>query len=121
MKTVIESKDHESVLAEWRGTQAKIWAFHPSRKRMAISLSRGSENEALYVVGIACEHLAGPFRWDHADISIVADPPNQWGEVRRHVVDKQAGFDLVCSDVAMVRGPAVLPIDPFDNFIGGAK
>lgn len=118
MKSVIDPKDHESVLAEWRGTQAKVWAFHVSHSRMAISLTRPGEGETLYVVGIACERFSGPLRWAHADISVTKEPPNQWGEVLCRLTDKQAGFELLCSDVAVVRGLATVPNDPFDNFFG---
>jgi hypothetical protein len=88
---------------------------------MAIILERKGElHEFLYIVGIACEYLSGPFRWDQANITIITEPPNQWGEVRRHIADKQAGFELVCSDVSIARGPGSPPADPFEGFFGGA-
>lgn len=121
MKTIIAPKDQESVLTEWRGAKAAIWAFHISRKRMAIILDREGDQEALYIVGLACEHLSGPFRWDQANITITTEPPNQWGEVRRRITDKQAGFELVCSDVTIARGPGGVPNDPFENFFGDAS
>ena len=117
MREIIEPKDHESVLAQWSGAYAKIWIFHISRKRLAINLSRKDGQEALFIVGIACERISGPFRWDEADIAIITEPPNQWGEVRRRIVDKQAGFELVCSDVTIAHGPDGVPNDPFDNFL----
>jgi hypothetical protein len=116
MKTIIQPEDYESVLALWRGARARIWIFHISRKRMAIKLSKQDLHEALYVIAIACERFAGPFRWDQANITIVTEPPNQWGEVRHRVVDADAGFELVCTDVVIVRGPEGPPADPFDSF-----
>jgi len=121
MKTIIDPKDQESVLTEWRGAKAAIWAFHISLKRMAIILERkGEQHEFLYIIGRTCEHLSGPFRWDQANITVITDPPNQWGEVRRHIVDKQAAFELICSDVTIARGPGGPPRDPFENFFGDA-
>lgn len=121
MKTLIDPSTHESVLAQWRGSFAKIWIFHVTRNRMAIMLSRKGEQEAVYVVALGCERLSGPFSWKDASLSVVVDPPNQWGEVRRHILDKQAGFELLCSDMAMFSGPSAVPDDPFENFIEEAK
>jgi hypothetical protein len=121
MKAIIDPKDQESVLMDWRGAKAAIWAFHISHKRMAIILERkGDLHEFLYIVCRTCEHLSGPFRWDQADITIITEPPNQWGEVRRRITDKQAGFELVCRDVTVARGPGGVPKDPFDNLFGDA-
>ena len=121
MKTIIDPKDQESVLAQWQGAQAKIWLFHVTHNRLAISLFRKGEHEVIYVVAVACEHISGPFSWDKANLAVITEPANQWGEVRRRVVDKQAGFELLCSDVVIVRGHGSVPDDPFDNFIGEAK
>lgn len=121
MKTLVETKNHESVLAQWRGAQAKIWLFHVTHNRMAIMLSRKDQSEVIYIVAVACEHISGPLSWNLADVSVITEPANQWGEVRRRVVDKQAGFELLCSDVAIVRGPPSVPEDSFENFLGDAK
>jgi hypothetical protein len=119
MKKIIEPKNHDSVLAQWRGARAKIWIFHVSHNRMAIDVSKKGERDALYIVAVGCERISGPFCWDDADIAVITEPPNQWGEVRRRIVDKHAGFELVCSDVTIAHGPAGVPNDPFDNFLDG--
>jgi len=117
MKTIIEPKKHELVLAQWQGAQAKVWLFHVSHNRMAISLYRKGEHDAIYVIAVACERISGPFCWNQAKVIITDEPPNQWGEVRRRIVDSQAGFELLCSDVVIARGPASVPDDPFDKFL----
>ena len=117
MKKLVETNKQESVLADWRGARAKLWMFHVTHNRMAISLSRKGEHEALYIICVACERLSGPFHWDQADIRIITEAPNQWGEVRRRIVDTQAGFELLCSDVVIIHGAASVPTDPFDNFL----
>lgn len=121
MKTLIDPKHHDSILAQWSGSEAKVWIFHVTHNRMAIMLSRTGQQEAVYVVALGCERLSGPFSWKEANLSIVTEPPNQWEEVRRHILDKQAGFDLLCSDVAVFCGPPAVPDDPFENFAGDAK
>jgi hypothetical protein len=120
MKTLIDPKDYESVLAGWRGAQAKIWIFHVTHNRLAISLYRNGEQEALYIVAIGCEHIVGPFSWKEADVNIVTEPPAQQGMIHHRVVDKNAGFDLLCSGVAIARGPASVPESSFENFLGDA-
>ena len=121
MKTLIDPKNHESVLTEWRGAEAKLWIFHVTHNRLAISLFRKGGQEAIYIVGIGCEHISGPFSWKDADVKIISEPPNQWAEIRHRVVDEKAGFDLLCSSVTITRGPASVPDSPFENFLGGAK
>jgi hypothetical protein len=118
MKTIVSPNEHDTILAQWRGAEARILAFHISHKRMAICLSKPDEREFLYIVAVSSEHISGPFCWNHADVSVVSEPPNKWGEVIRRVVDKQAGFELTCSDVVVLLGPGGLPNDPFDGFIG---
>jgi len=121
MKTLIDPESHEYVLAQWHNASARIWIFHVSLKRMAIMLSRKDDTEALYIIAIGCEYLSGPFSWEDANISTIADPPNHWGEIRYHIVDKQADFDLRCSSVVVLRGPSAVPIDSFENFLEDAE
>lgn len=106
------------MLAQWHGTRAKIWLFHVTHNRMAIHLARKGEREGIYVIAVGCERLVGPFSWDQANMTVVTEPPNQWGEVRRRIVDRQAGFELLCSDVVIAHAPVGVPEDPFDNFLG---
>jgi|SoiMethySBSTD1v2_1073268.scaffolds.fasta_scaffold2679575_1 hypothetical protein len=121
MKTLIDPQKHESILTEWRGAQAKIWIFHVSHNRLALCLFRTGEHEVIYIVAIGCEHISGPFSWKEADVEIITDPPNQWGEIRYRVVDKKAGFELLCSGVAIARGPEGVPESPFENFLDDTK
>ena len=70
---------------------------------MVLNLSRKDEQEALYLVAVGCERISGPFHWEPAEVSILTEPPNQ-REVYRRILDKQAGFELLCSDVVIARG-----------------
>jgi hypothetical protein len=118
MKIYIEEKDNEAVLERWRGAQAKVWLFHVSLNRLAISLFRDGEREAVYIVGIGCEHISGPFSWKGANLSIVIDPPGRPESLGRHrIIDKKAGFELLCAGVGIVQGPAAVPPNPFDGFL----
>ncbi len=86
--------------------------------RMAINLFRKGEQESLYIVAVGCERISGPLQWERANVTLVTEQSNQWGEIRRRVVDSQAGFELLCSDVTVACGPAGVPDDPFDRFFG---
>ena len=120
MKTMITPKEHGPALAKWRGAEAKLWLFHVSHNRMAIQLYRKGEQESLYIVALGCERISGPLQWDHAGILLRTEQPNHRGEVRQRLVDSHAGFELLCSDVAMVRMPPAVPPNPFDGFFMSA-
>jgi hypothetical protein len=117
METIVDLQAQNSILNEWRGANAKIWLFHVTHKRLALHLFRTDEHEAIYIVAVSCEKIAGPFSWKNADISIAVEQDSQ-GESVYHVLDRQAGFELLCSGgVVMARGPQMVPMDPFRNFI----
>ena len=116
---LIDPRDHKSELEQSRGTEAKIWIFHVTLNRLAIGLFRKCDPEALYIVAIGCEHLSGPFSWEEANLSII-EGQNDHGEVRHRVIDHRAGFELLCADVAMSRGLAAVPNNPFDGFLRDA-
>ena len=115
MKTLTAPSEQESELVKWSGAHAKVWLFHVTHNRMVICLFRKGEHESLYIVAVGCEHIAGPLQWDPVLITLVTEQPNSWGEVRRRIVDRQAGFELLCSDVTIVRGALGVPNDPFDG------
>lgn len=115
MKTLIKPADRVSVVALWRGAEAKLWLFHVTHNRMAIQLCRDDQEDVLYMVAIGCERISGPLCWEPADIVLRSGPPDQWGEVRQHLVDSEAGFELVCSDVTIVRMPPAVPDNPFNG------
>jgi hypothetical protein len=116
MSTIIEPVNHELMLLQWRGAQADVCLFHITFRRLGIMLSRVREREALYVLGVSCKQISGPFSWGQADLSIMHEPANQSGEVFRRIIDTQAGFQLLCFDVTLVHGTAGVPPDPFSGF-----
>jgi hypothetical protein len=114
MKTYIRPADYESVLAEWSGAYAQIWTFHVSHKRLAIALSKDdNRDQSLYVLAGGCIQMSGPFSWKDACLSIVDDRLIPGLETPRRILDKLAGFEIWCTDVAMFKGLPSAPADPF--------
>ena len=120
MKTVIDPKQNGTILLQWRGADAKIWMFDVSLKRLGIRLSRKDEAEVLYIVAITCEHIVGQFSWKNADLLVATGRNNEYGEPICSVTDSKAGFELLCSSVVLVKGPATDLDKTFDSFLGDA-
>jgi hypothetical protein len=121
MKTVVDRPDQAAILAQWRGARAQIWIFDVSLKRMAIRIYRSQELELIYITAVGCKHIAGPFSWEKSDLSIETNPKNAEIPTDCRIVDKEAGFELRCSDARVVRGPATDFDKTFDNFIVETK
>ena len=115
MKTLIDLNQYAAMLAKWRGASARIWIFDVSLTRLGVRLLRRDEPEVLYIVGISCEHISGPFSWDDSDISI--SWKDESGGPCDYVIDKTAGFELQCQGVVMACGPATDFDKTFDNFL----
>lgn len=118
MKTVIAPDLRDSELLKCSGANAKLWMFHATHKRFAIMLSRPGGAEVVYIVAIGCEHIAGPFCWNDADISIMSRPSTTSKLGLECIVDKVAGFELVCSAVTLVTAPAGDYDTTFEGFLG---
>jgi len=118
MKKIINRKDQDSALAQWRGARAQFWIYDVSLKRMAIRLYRPDAKEVIYVTAIGCEHIVGPFAWEGADVSIEIDPVGAEHPKTCRVIDKHAGFELLCSDARVVRGPSTDFEKTFEKFLG---
>lgn len=112
MKTIIEEGMRTDELERWQGARATVWMFHATLKRLALRLSRGGGAEVLWVVGVGCRHIVGPFAWDNA--RVVIDAKDNEARVR----DARAGFELWCSSVTVAKGPATDYDTTFDDFLG---
>jgi hypothetical protein len=116
MKTVIDPSQYNAMLAKWRGASARIWIFDVSLTRLGIRLSKLDEPEVLYIVGVSCEHIVGPFSWQESEVSIAVK--SESGESFDLLFDKKAGFALRCLGIVMVRGSATDLDKTFANFLG---
>jgi hypothetical protein len=112
MKTIITSGLQTEELNRWHGTRAAIWMFDVSHRRLALLLFRPDAPEALYIVGVGCEWITGPFSWDMADLRLAH------GEHQERVTDAKAGFELRCSSVTLVKSASVDPSTSFEGFLG---
>ena len=108
MRTLVRDVDSASVLDKWQGAKAEIWIFDLSFRRLALLLTKADVDEILYVVGVGCEHISGPFRWYDARLSITASDTKRsegTGDFLTRLFDQGVGFELLCgSGVWLVRG-----------------
>ena len=101
MREFIAEHDYQRVLAEWRGVRAKIWQFHPSLGRLALQLYRADRPEMLYVTGVSCTQIEGPFSWENCRVELV-ETPNESGAPTTLLRDDTVGFRLRSRGVGMV-------------------
>jgi hypothetical protein len=108
VRTAVKAEDQSSVLAQWQGAHAEIWIFDLTFRRLALLLTKPEVEDILYVAGMGCCHITGPFRWDNAQLSITPSDSRMsdvTGEPLTRLFDQGAGFELLCrSGVGLVRG-----------------
>src|SRR5882672_6239296 len=100
IRTCTEVADQNFLLAEWRGARAEMWIFHVTFRRLAVLLRLPETSEVLYIVGLGCRHITGPFSWQNAELSVSALAPSGSeapGEHLSRVYDQDGQFELVCS------------------------
>lgn len=115
MKTLVPVEQRRSKLIEWRGSDAKIWIYDVTFGRLAFRLSKGKCENVMYVVGISCERIAGPFSWKDCDIDF-EEVRSADGSVIK-ISDRRIGMELLCSDVVLVSGPATDFDRSFGDFV----
>lgn len=83
---------------------------------MGIRLYRDFEPDALWVCGVNCKHITGPFSWEESDVSIQLEPSIEpfHGYAPGSILDKRAGFERRCGTAILVH--ASLGERPFDRF-----
>ncbi|GAA3953648.1 hypothetical protein GO495_31480 [Chitinophaga oryziterrae] len=97
MDKVIDRNNFDEVLEKYRGANAQVWLFHISHKRLAIRLSRHNEKKDLYIIGITCDYIRGPFSWKNAEIKIYKEENKEILEPVTRVVDLNADFEFITS------------------------
>jgi hypothetical protein len=107
VRTVVRVEDQPSVLAQWQRARAEIWIFDLSFRRLALLLTKAEVNDILYVTGIGCRYITGPFSWDNARLSIAPSDTtrsNITGNPLTRLFDEGAGFELLCDSGVLVHG-----------------
>ena len=100
----IQEEDWASELKQLHGSRAKIWLFSTTFSRLAIIFERADEAEVVFIVGVGCESINGPFAWKASKV-IVEDVMEPMFYARRRVRDVDAKFELTCSSVLVLKGP----------------
>lgn len=118
MRPLILVRDTETLLREWRTAHARVACFHATHNRLAIMLSKEGVDEVIYLIAIGCERFQGPFSWQLSDFTVNVESNEKSDEVRRRLADDTAGFELLCSDFTLVKGPPEVFENPFFGFLG---
>jgi hypothetical protein len=80
-------------LSRWRGASGEMWELTRSHRSLRLVLSRGGADGNLVLACLDPSWIAGPVRWDNADIAVTREPGPD-GEFR--VVDTGVGLDVRC-------------------------
>jgi hypothetical protein len=83
---------------------------------MAILLSKQGSSGGLFVVGVGCQHIQGPFSWHQASIMVTCSA-SMHSRATHCIRDDGAGFALTCSDVVLVRTVAGETPSSFDDLV----
>src|SRR4051812_41683677 len=83
-----------TLLARWRGSDARLWELHPSHCCLLIRLERQGEPGHLVVYCGGPISISGPVRWSSAAIQIEPSPDGRW-----HISDPKAGLLVVAEGV----------------------
>ncbi len=105
------------MLADLRGSRARLWMFHATFNRLAIMLSRPGEEDVMYVIAAGCVTISAPVQWGDADISVEAFTGARPDGVRHRIVDVRAGVEVTCSSIVLLRAPTSDFYTSFDDFL----
>lgn len=117
MKKILKPEEFDSALEQFAGAYAQLWLFHVSLKRLVIRLSSPGHNQALFIVAIACENMTTDFSWENAHIEIESHLDRLQGEAQTRIIDKGAGFELICGGVSLATGLVGGPDKSFEDFL----
>jgi hypothetical protein len=118
MKMVVDPGKRDATLRRYQGGSAKIWLYHITMRRMALRIAHPALPEVLYVVGIGCDRIEGPFAWAPADVAVTDRVDHSNGENVCDITDAASGFNLRCSTASLATGPANELDHTFENFLG---
>jgi len=97
MNTITDINEANALLAQYNGAEAQVWRFHVTHKRLLLRLSLPSIEKVVYLVGVSCENINGPFSWKNAHIGIARKVDKKFSETITKITDAKAGFELITS------------------------
>ena len=117
MKVITDIEEANSLLKEYVGSTAQICMFSTSLRRLAIRLLVATSEEVVYIVGIGCKHIEGPFDWKNACLTLSA-VQNSNGNLSTKIVDADVGFKLITSGgFTLAKGDDSEFGESFEDFI----
>ena len=80
--------------------------------------NRKDIKDALYILGISCEYIQGPFSWANSDIKIKEEIDIKTKKVTFRMEDTAINFKLECiGGIGLAIGPESEIDHSFDDFL----
>jgi len=118
MNIITEVNDANKVLSSYKGSTFQIVLYSESLRRIAVRLFSTESNEIIYLIGVGCERINGPFHFLNANLSINVNVDKHTNDKVTIISDKVAGFELITSaGFSLSQGKEVEFGTSFENFI----
>lgn len=93
-----EIAEMNSLLSSWVGTPVKIWDYSVGHRKMALRCESKAKGLALFIVGVGCFSISGPFLWENSILEVLSMSPQ--GVLLR---DANNRFELRCDQIVLVE------------------
>ncbi|MDR3010979.1 MAG: hypothetical protein LBV59_23835 [Sphingobacterium sp.] len=118
MEIITEIRDINYMLQKYKGANLQLAFYSESLSKLAIRLYSMNQKKVIYIIGIGCEKICGPFRLSNIDLSINDVVNSELGANLIRVFDKTSGFELFASGgVTLAQGEESEFGTSFDHFI----
>ena len=118
MRLITDINKANHLLQSYVGAKFKIFVFSVSHLKLAILLSLKGIRDVVYVVGLNCERINGPFSYEGADLYIEEFTDEITGDRKTKISDKSSLFELVTfGGFVLAQGPLASFGSSFDHFL----
>ena len=118
MRLITDINKANQLLQSYTGAEFKIFVFSVTHNKLAIRLILKGIKDVVYVVGINCERINGPFSYEGAVLYIEQFADEKTGDRITKIFDKSSIFELVTSGgFGVAQGPLESFGDSFDHFL----
>ena len=118
MRLITDMNKANDLLQSYAGAKFKIFVFSVTHMKLGIRLTLPNFDEVVYVTGVSCERMNGPFSYEGADLYIEEFTDEITGDRKTKISDKSSIFELVTSGgFGVAQGPLASFGSSFDPFL----